>query len=115
MKMDADEKELLGRAGRVEVRQGRQARADSLHALRQGYVPKRPAAEHPALEQGPGGDSEASARRGVAVSDIDREPAAQVCVRAAQRGLTVTPCSAHLPRCAKSKRVTGEAAPPSAR
>jgi hypothetical protein len=33
--------------------------------LREGHVPQGPAAEHPAVEQGPGGDSEASARGGI--------------------------------------------------
>src|SRR5918996_4684467 len=71
----------------MEVRQGRQARADSLLAIRQGDVPQGPAAEHPPVEQGSGGDSEASARRGVAVSDVDREFATQVRDWAAQRDL----------------------------
>jgi len=68
MKIDADEK---------EVHRRRQARANSVHPLRQGYVPQGPATEHSALEQGLEGDSEARARRGVAVSDADREPPAQ--------------------------------------
>src|ERR1700741_3642197 len=71
----------------MEVRRRRQAGANSILPLRQGHVPQGPAAEHQAVEQGPGGDSEASARRGVAVSDADREPAAQVRDRAAQRNL----------------------------
>src|SRR5437867_9799469 len=71
----------------MEVLRRRQARANSVLPLRQGHVPQGPAAEHPAVEQGPGGDSEAGARRGVAVSDVDREPAAQVRDRAAQRNL----------------------------
>jgi hypothetical protein len=45
------------------------------------YVPQGQAVEHPAVEQGPGDDSEASARGGVAVSNADLEPAAQVCGR----------------------------------
>jgi hypothetical protein len=40
---------------------------------RLGHVPQGPAAEHPAVEQRPGGDSEAGARGGLALSDADRE------------------------------------------
>jgi hypothetical protein len=42
----------------------------AIPATAQGHVPQGPPAEHPAFEQGPGGDSEASARRGLAVSDV---------------------------------------------
>jgi hypothetical protein len=35
----------------MEVRRWWQARANSLFSLRQGHVPKGPAAEHPALER----------------------------------------------------------------
>ena len=90
MKLDADEKELLESVERGEWKSAerRQARARSVLPLREGHVPQGPAAEHPALEQGPGGDPEARARGGLAVSDADREPAAQVRVRAAQGDLT---------------------------
>jgi hypothetical protein len=39
--------------------------------LREGHVPQGPAAEHPAVEQGPGGDSEASARGGMGSRIVD--------------------------------------------
>ena len=86
MKIDADEKELLESVerGEWEVCQGWQARADSLHALRQGHVPKRQAAEHPTLEQGPGGDPEARTRRRPTLPDVDLEPATQVRLGASQ-------------------------------
>jgi hypothetical protein len=50
------------------------------------HHPAEPA-EHPAVEQGPRGNSEAGARGGLAVSNADRESAAQVRDRAAQRDL----------------------------
>src|ERR1700730_8639088 len=62
----------------MEVRRRWQARTSSLFSLRKGDFQERPPAEHPPVEQGPRGDSEASARGGLAVSDADREPAAQV-------------------------------------
>jgi hypothetical protein len=40
------------------------------------------------VEQGPGGDPEASARRGIALSDADPQPAAQARGRPPQRNLT---------------------------
>ena len=89
MKIDADEKELLESVERGEWKSaggGKRERTRYL-SLRKGDVPERPAAEHPAVEQGPGGDSEAGARGGLAVSDADREPAAQVRGRAPQRDL----------------------------
>ena len=49
----------------MEVRQGWQARACPVLPLREGHVPQGPAAEHPAVEQGPGGDPEAGARGGL--------------------------------------------------
>ena len=81
----------------MEVCQGWQARARQVLPLRKGHLPQGSAAEHQAVEQGSGGDPEACARRGVAVSDVDRELAAQVRVRPAQRSLTalrVDPCAA---------------------
>src|SRR5687767_2529616 len=80
----------------MEVRQGWQARARPVLALREGHVPQGPTAEYPALEQGPGGNPEASTRRGLAVSDADLEPAAQVRVRAAQGSLATKPLGAIL-------------------
>ena len=80
MKIDADEKELLESVERGEWKSARrrQARANSVSRYAKATFPQGPAAEHPAVEQGPGGDSEAGARAGVAVSDVDRQPAAQV-------------------------------------
>jgi hypothetical protein len=99
MKIDADAKELLESIERGEWKSadGGKRERNSLRSLRQGDIPQRSEAEHPAVEQGPGGDSQAGARRGVAVSDVDREPAAQVRDRApymavryrAQRGSMV--------------------------
>src|SRR5712691_5939179 len=71
----------------MEVLRWRQARADSLRSLCQGDVPEGSSAEYSSLEQGPGGDSEAGSRRRLAVSDADRQPAAQVRSRTPQRSL----------------------------
>jgi hypothetical protein len=78
-KLDADEKELSAKGGKRE-------RARSL-SLREGNVSQGPTAEHPAVEQGPGGDPEASPGGGLALPDADLEPAAQVRVGTAQRGV----------------------------
>ena len=92
MKMDADGKELLDSVERgMEVCQGWQARARPVLALCKGHVPEGPQVEHPAVEQGPGGDSEAGAGGRIALPDTDRTPAAQVRVRPPQRGLTTAP------------------------
>ena len=78
MKMDADEKELLESVERGEwksAKGGKRKRTQVL-ALRQGDVPKGSTAEHPALEQRPGGDSEAGARGGPSVPNSDLKPVA---------------------------------------
>jgi hypothetical protein len=88
MKPDADEKELLESVERGEWKSASGGKRERARYSRYAKaVPQGPAAEHPAVEQGPGGDSEAGARRGVAVSDVDREPVAQVRDGAAQRNL----------------------------
>jgi hypothetical protein len=78
MKFDADEKELLESVERGEwksARGGKRERARySRYAI--SHIPQGSATEHPTLEQGPGGDPEARARGGVAVSDADLKPAA---------------------------------------
>jgi hypothetical protein len=86
MTFDAGEKESLVRqAQRMGIRQPL-ASASGL-ALREGDVSEGPQAEHPVVEQGPGGDPEAGTRRGPAIPDPDLEPAAQVCAGAADGGL----------------------------
>ena len=89
MKMDADEKELLESVERGEWKSAnrRQARAGSLRSLRQGHVPEGSPAEHPAVEQGSGGNPEAGARGRVAVSDIDSSLLHRVRGRPAQGGV----------------------------
>jgi hypothetical protein len=89
MKIEADEKDLLESVERGEWKSaaGGKRETNSVRSLREGYIPEGPAAEHPAVEQGPRGDSEAGACGGLAVPDADRESAAQVRVRAAQRDL----------------------------
>ena len=88
MKIDADEKELLESVERGEWKSAKAASANERATpIRQGYVPQGPAAEHSALEQGPGGNPEARARRRPAVPDADLEPVAQVHVRSPQRRL----------------------------
>jgi antitoxin ParD1/3/4 len=86
---------------------GRPPRAASANehatADTRSYVPQGPAGEHPALEQGPGGNPEAYDRRRAAVSNADREPVVQVRERAAQRDVTTCsrpelPPLTHLPR-----------------
>ena len=63
MKIDTDEKALLESVERGEWKSAKGGkRARPVLPLRQGHVPQGPAAQHPAVEQGPGGDSEASAR-----------------------------------------------------
>ena len=63
-----------------------------------GVLPQGPPAEHSSVEQGPGSDPKASARRGVAVyKNVDREPAAQIRVRSPQGGLTFQSLSAMSP------------------
>src|SRR6266851_1412248 len=71
----------------MEVRRRRQPRADALLALCQGHVPQGSSAEHSFVEQGPGGDPEAGARGRAPLPNADREPAAQVRIRAPQRDL----------------------------
>src|SRR5258706_943340 len=61
--------------------------AISMRTLRQSDVPQGSPVEYPPVEQGSGGDPEAGARRGLAVSNADRQPASQVRVRTPQRGL----------------------------
>ena len=85
MKIDADEKELLDSVERGEWKSaGAASASEPVLPLREGHVPQGPAAEHPAVEQGPGGDPEARARGGPALPDADLQPAAQVRVRTAQ-------------------------------
>ena len=71
MKRDADEKELLDSVERGEWKSAKGGRREGarLFPLREGHVPQGPATEHPAVEQGPGGDPEARAGRGPALSD----------------------------------------------
>ena len=89
MKMEADEKELLDSVERGEWKSAKGGKRERpVFPLREGYVPQGSAAEHSALEQGPGGDPEAGACRGAAVSDPDLESAPQVRFWPAQRGLS---------------------------
>ena len=68
----------------MEARRRWQARTSALRSLSQGDFPEGSATKHQALEQGPGGDPETRPGRGVAVSDADLEPTAQVRDRTAQ-------------------------------
>ena len=74
MKIDADEKELLESVERGEWKSAGGGKRERTRYSRyaKATFQQGPAAEHPALEQGPGGDSEAGARGGLAVSDADR-------------------------------------------
>ena len=79
MKIDADEKELVESVERGEWKSAKGGKRERARYSRYAKATfQGSAAEHPAVEQGPGADSEAGARRGVAVSDVDRKPAAQV-------------------------------------
>src|SRR5262245_250410 len=89
MKMDADEKALLESVERGEWKaaKGIKRARGRYSPLREGHVPQGAAAEHPAVQQGLGGNSEAGAGGGLAVSDADLKPAAQVRIRPPQGGL----------------------------
>src|SRR5215831_5573012 len=72
----------------MEIRRRWQARTHAVRAVRQGDLPQGPATEHPPVEQGPGGDPEARAGGGAAVSDAHLESAPQVRFGTPQRSLT---------------------------
>jgi hypothetical protein len=63
MKMDADEKELLESVERGEWRSAGGGKRERARYSRyaKATVPQGQTAEHPAVEQGPGGDPEAGA------------------------------------------------------
>jgi hypothetical protein len=89
MKLDADEKELLESVEQGEWKSaggGKRERTRYSHA--KATFPQGSAVEHPALEQGPGGDPEAGARGRPAVPDAHLKPLAQVRVGTAQRGVS---------------------------
>jgi hypothetical protein len=86
MKLDADEKELLESFERGEWKSASGGKRErTRYALWQGHVPQRSSAEYSSVEQGLGGDPEAGSRRGFALSDADRQPAAQVRSRAPKK------------------------------
>jgi hypothetical protein len=86
MKVDADEKQLLESVKRSEWKSvaGNKRERTRCSRYAKATFSEGPPTEYPAVEQGSGGDSEASARRGLALSDVNREPATQVRDRAAQ-------------------------------
>ena len=89
MKMDADEKELLDSVERGEWKTAKGGKRERARYSRYAKATfrKGPAAEHPAVQQGPGGYPEACAGRRPAVPDADLELAAQVCNRTPQGGV----------------------------
>jgi hypothetical protein len=89
MKLDADEKELLDSVERGEwksAKGGKRERARYSRYAKATFRKDR-RLNIRLSSKDPGGDSETGARRRLAVSDVDREPAAQVRDRAPQRDL----------------------------